>query len=94
MRDFKKATNDIRGTVESEFYRMDEPEHPAPPVAAPVPVEGVVSAAPVAPAAAPSVEAKAQLLEAELGAPTASPTAPSSPTPVEAAAPPSDPAKT
>ena len=26
VRDFKRATNDIRSSVESEFYRMDEPE--------------------------------------------------------------------
>ena len=28
VRDFKKATGDIRGTVESEFYRMDQPDPP------------------------------------------------------------------
>lgn len=31
VRDFKRATNDIRGTVESEFYRMDQPPESKPP---------------------------------------------------------------
>ena len=28
VRDFKKATNDLRGTVETEFYKMDQPDEP------------------------------------------------------------------
>lgn len=47
VRDFKRATGDIRNTVESEFYRMDqEPsEGPkAPPVPAPSKAQGAVAA--------------------------------------------------
>jgi len=44
VRDFKRATNDIRGTVESEFYRMDQSESgpTAIPPPKPVPPEGAV----------------------------------------------------
>lgn len=83
VRDFKRATNDIRGTVESEFYRMDQ-EPPdqnkaiAPP--APKPAEGAVAAAgsPPAPAVDPApaaAEAKAKQLESDLAAPQAPPPA-------------------
>jgi sec-independent protein translocase protein TatB len=47
MRDFRRATNDIKGTVESEFYKMDQPETPLPkegPSPAPAKVEGAVAA--------------------------------------------------
>jgi sec-independent protein translocase protein TatB len=37
LRDFKRATDDIRSTVEREFYRMDQPPPPIPPVPSPVP---------------------------------------------------------
>jgi sec-independent protein translocase protein TatB len=36
LRDFRRATEDVRSSVESEFYRMDQPPPPSnpPPVAA------------------------------------------------------------
>ena len=40
LRDFKRATNDIKGTVESEFYKMDEPETPLPAQSPPTPAKG------------------------------------------------------
>lgn len=62
VRDFKRATNDIRGSVESEFYRMDSdplaPLSETPKPAAPVPAkaEGVVPTSP-APNGVPGVPA-------------------------------------
>jgi sec-independent protein translocase protein TatB len=45
VRDFKRATNDIKGTVESEFYKMDQPETPLPAESLPATakVEGTVA---------------------------------------------------
>jgi sec-independent protein translocase protein TatB len=82
-RDFKRATNDIRGTVESEFYRMDDAlaEAPKPP-AVEQPVGAIPASAPAAPNAqavrvegtpsesVPSPETRAQKLAAELEADT------------------------
>jgi sec-independent protein translocase protein TatB len=90
VRDFKRATNDIRGTVESEFYRMDsdplaEPPKPSVPVLSKP--EGVVPS--MAPARVEKAdepvgaEAKADKLALELGA---APVAPA-PTPAETPAP-------
>jgi len=30
VRDFKRATNDLKGTVETEFYKMDQPDDGTP----------------------------------------------------------------
>jgi sec-independent protein translocase protein TatB len=44
MREFRRSTDDLRSSVESEFYRMDGPPKrptvPEKPEGAPVPVEG------------------------------------------------------
>ncbi|MGC4121684.1 MAG: twin-arginine translocase TatA/TatE family subunit [Myxococcales bacterium] len=47
VRDFKRATGDIRNTVESEFYRMDQDplaEQPKPAIPTPSKAQGTVSA--------------------------------------------------
>jgi sec-independent protein translocase protein TatB len=48
LRDFRKTTDDVRTTVESEFYRMDQPPPPKPLQTLPPPTapEGVTVAAP------------------------------------------------
>ena len=82
VRDFKRATGDIRNTVESEFYRMDQDptaELPkAPAVPAPSKAQGTVSAGgPELPAAGklpgPYAQAEAEKAAQAAPAPAASP---------------------
>ncbi len=74
VRDFKRATNDIRGTVESEFYRMDQP----PEAKTPGPASGLPD--PYAPETNDPHESKPVEPSGALPAPTESP-APTTPKP-------------
>ncbi len=71
LRDFRKVTDDVRTTVESEFYRLDQPPptKPSQTLPSPTALEGVAEATPSSTAA--SVPAS------DLGTPTPSGPAPS-----------------
>src|SRR5215218_7235582 len=79
MREFRRQTDEVRGTLEREFYRMDqemareEPPAPPPAQAAPTPPGAAVGAPP--PPAFPLPSLPPPPLEA-LGAPAEVPLAP------------------
>ncbi len=74
MRDFKKATEDVRTTVESEFYKLDQPPPQIPQPYQPPPIPQPYQAPPPA------------LAESAAGAPALAPPAVPVPVPVAQAA--------
>lgn len=57
IREFRRATDDLRSSVEGEFYRMDQPKPPTKLEGAPVPVTGALPAPGAGPAVPPGTAA-------------------------------------
>ncbi len=92
LREFKKSTEDLRSSVEGEFYRMDQPPAPAQQMPLPKPAVGAVAqgGAEVAPKPAAAPELIGASHSPNL--PAAAALAANSATPATANAKPSEPA--
>jgi len=88
VRDFRKQTDDVRSTVEREFYKMDQELTNEPPAPLPQPAPEAIAHGMhegETPALLPTGEADgSQVLK---GAPTGEPVLPSAPAPVDPAPP-------